>query len=142
MIEFSVLIIDDSEIDRYILSRQLKLVGIEKIFEYEDGSEALAFLSAYETNKAQYPDKFPPIVIFLDINMPLVGGFEFLEEYNKIRTSLGYEASVIMMYSSSEHPSEKEKALSYDFVIDFLVKGGFSPNELKAKILKVVENNQ
>lgn len=134
MKKMSVLIIDDSEIDRYILTRQLNEIGVDGIFECADGAEALTFLQEREKNQQAYPDKFPPVVIFLDINMPLVGGFEFLESFANIREELAYQSSVIMMYSSSEHPDEKAKALKYEYVTDYVVKGSVSAEQLKEKL--------
>ena len=38
-----------------------------------------------EENRAKHPQDYPPLVIFLDINMPLLNGFEFLEQFKPIR---------------------------------------------------------
>ena len=138
MKDVGILVIDDSEIDRYILVRQLKQAGISNVFEYSDGSHALAFLHEYEKNKQAYPDKFPPIVIFLDINMPLVGGFEFLESFEKLKDKYDFLKSIIVMYSSSDNPSDHDKAYSYDSVVDFLVKGQFTPDTVREKLEKLL----
>lgn len=134
MKQISALIVDDSEIDRYILKRQLKEVGVVDVFESDDGSSALKFLENYEENCKLHYKKFPPVVIFLDINMPIIGGFEFLEKFAELRKKLGLVSCVIMMYSSSERPEDKEKAASFDFVKDYLTKGEMSIEELKNKV--------
>lgn len=134
MKQISALIVDDSEIDRYILKRQLKEVGVVDVFESDDGSTALNFLENYEENCKLHYKKFPPVVIFLDINMPIIGGFEFLEKFAELRKKLGLVSCVIMMYSSSERPEDKEKAASFDFVKDYLTKGEMSIEELKNKV--------
>tara|TARA_R110002012_G_scaffold272480_3_gene458059 strand:- start:1413 stop:1829 length:417 start_codon:yes stop_codon:yes gene_type:complete len=118
-----VLIVDDSELDRYILRRQLRLIGVDKVEEKDDGSTALDYLRDYETNIRLLPDKYPPIVIFLDINMPKVNGFDFLKEFAVLRTQLALLSCVVVMYSSSERREDKERALKYEFVQRYLVKG-------------------
>ena len=110
MNKMSVLVVDDNEIDRYILSRQLKENGIEDIFEQNDGESALSFIAQHENNVRQYGDKYPPVVIFLDINMPIIGGFDFLEKFSTLREELSLESCVIMMYSSSEREEDKKKS--------------------------------
>ncbi|MEL6868389.1 MAG: response regulator [Pseudomonadota bacterium] len=136
MSEVSALIIDDDELDRYLLSRDLSKTGYDtKIFEASDGQEALDFLAAYEENKERHGRDFPPVVMFLDINMPRVDGFEFLTRFNEMRNADDdYEACVVMMFSSSERSDERQQALAHDFVVDFIVKGRTNPDELRLKI--------
>ena len=58
-----ILIVDDNEVDRYILKRLIKEAKLElTIFEKKDGQEALEFLENYEANRKEYPDGFPPIL--------------------------------------------------------------------------------
>lgn len=135
MKKINVLIVDDSEIDRYILTRHLNDIGINDIFQESDGESALAFLNNYDENKKKFGDDFPPVVIFLDINMPIIGGFEFLEKFKALRNEFDLNTCVIMMYSSSEREEDKEDALKYDFVKGYLTKGVFTQDELKEKVL-------
>lgn len=130
----NVLIIDDCELDRYILKRQLNELGVESIVEKDDGSTALEYLKDYDTKSKLYPDEFPPVIIFLDINMPNVGGFDFLEEFATMRTRSELASIVVCMYSSSERKEDKERALKFDFVEGFLVKGEVTKDFLDEKI--------
>ena len=50
MNNINVLIVDDSELDRYILRRQLTALGVQNIEEKDDGSSALAYLKDYDSN--------------------------------------------------------------------------------------------
>ena len=134
MKNISVLIVDDCRIDRYILKRQLKKIGNVEVIEKDDGSSALDFLENYEENRTLYGDNFPPIIIFLDINMPEIGGFEFLEKFAELRKRLALMSCVIMMYSSSERVEDKERAASFDFVKSYLTKGETDIEGLKQKI--------
>ena len=70
----SVLIIDDSEIERYMLSHQLKKIGVSEIVQKNDGTSGLEFLSNYTQNQQQYGANFPPAIIILDVNMQIMGG--------------------------------------------------------------------
>ncbi|MFK8051537.1 MAG: response regulator [Woeseiaceae bacterium] len=135
----TVLIVDDEELDRYLLTRDLAKTGFDaKIFECGDGEEALKFLTDYDENKQKHGDDFPPVLIFLDINMPRVNGFEFLTQFNDLRAQQNdYQSCVVMMFSSSERPEEHERALAHDFVVDFIIKGKTSSIELKEKIEKL-----
>lgn len=134
-----ILIIDDNEVDRYILKRLIKEANLDlTIFEKKDGQEALEFLENYEANRKEHPDGFPPILIFLDINMPRVNGIQFLEEFSKLRKVIEISSCVVMMFSSSERKEEKEVIMAHDFVKDYLVKGTFEATELKEKVLAVI----
>ena len=77
----SVLIIDDSEIERYLLSHQLQKIGVTEIVQKNDGTSGLAFLKDYAQNQQHYGINFPPAIIILDVNMPIMGGFEFLQKF-------------------------------------------------------------
>ena len=117
-----VLIVDDSEVDQF-LSR----IAIEEfdatieIIEAADGREALTMLKKMDAQ---------PDVIFLDINMPVMDGHEFLEEYSEV----GYQSSVVVMSSSEQ---EKDMACStlYPCVKQYLSKP--LDSESLAKIVRL-----
>ena len=139
MKKVSILIVDDSQDDRYLLKRQLKGTGLDiKVFEHKHGEDALNFFIAYDQNKRDYPDDFPPMIVFLDINMPIVDGFEFLEKFGPIRKQHNIQSSFIMMFTSSGRKEDKEKAFSYDYVKSYLTKGDFTDEQLKEEILKII----
>ncbi|MGB1800570.1 MAG: response regulator [Gammaproteobacteria bacterium] len=133
MSDKSILIVDDNEGDRYLLKRDIKKTEFSgHVFESENGKEALDFLTDFEKNKAEYKEKFPPTIIFLDINMPLIDGFEFLEKFSEIKKqSNDFDSIFIMMFSSSENQRDIEKANSYGFVKKYLIKGNYEIEELK-----------
>ena len=132
----SVLVIDDEELDRYLLGRDLQRAGIEaRLFEATDGEQGLDFMRRFDEGLEQYGDDYPPVLIFLDINMPRMDGFTFLERYAELReTEERIRSCVVMMFSSTERPDEVECALSYDFVRGFITKGQPSKDELRAMI--------
>jgi CheY-like chemotaxis protein len=62
------------------------------------------FLKNAEANKARLGDGFPPVVVFIDINMPRMNGFEFLDEFKKRRDeNEGYDTVVFLMVTSSDN---------------------------------------
>ncbi len=123
----TILIIDDSEIQRYLAERTIKkAMGSVCILHQSDGKEALKFLEELE----QRGKKNFPSIILLDINMPLMDGFDFLESFTKLKqTNESYGEIKIIMYSSSELWEEVERALAYDCVAGHISKA-LPPDEM------------
>lgn len=107
-----ILFVDDNEGDQFIC---LDLLESEcpnaKILQAYDGQEALEILESSE-NK--------PDLIILDINMPRMNGHEFLKNYSQ-RSNVN-RSSVVVMLTSSSQQEDRDKAMSYQCVIDFFTK--------------------
>ncbi|KZN61501.1 response regulator [Pseudoalteromonas luteoviolacea] len=133
MNKFSMMIIDDCEDDRYLLKRVINKLGIAtEIFEADNGETALNFLVDYDENAKKFKGDFPPLLIFLDINMPRMNGFEFLASFAKLRNgNPNYSSLVFTMFTSSAIEEDKQKARSYSFVKGFLNKGDLTPHSLE-----------
>lgn len=100
-----VLLIDDSESDNFIHSRLLKKENIaEEIVIKYSANEALDYLSTLVEKK--YPQ---PELIFLDINMPGMNGWEFLEHYEKLEIDQK-GGIVITMLTTSSSDTDRVKA--------------------------------
>lgn len=135
----SILIVDDSSSDRYLLTRDLQRIGLgDHIVEAADGVEAFEFLTAYEENRAESEGRTAPLLIFLDINMPRMNGLEFLERFAELRERRDdYTNVMVLMVSSSEHPDEQQIALHREFVSGFIVKGA-KPEDLREKVRRAL----
>ena len=113
----NVLLIDDSESDNFYHARKIQKMGItDNIHICYSGQEALDYLrSEFEGTHPQ------PTLIFLDINMPGMNGWEFLEEYEKLEVSQQGEV-VLTMLSNSIDVRDQEKAERYKSVRGYYSK--------------------
>ncbi len=92
----SVMVIDDNLIDLYIASRMItKNYFGKKVMQYSSAIEALKYLQENQENIPRLPD-----VIFLDIYMPGMSGFEFMKEYDKLSSPLKNLCKVFIISSS------------------------------------------
>jgi CheY-like chemotaxis protein len=113
---YSVLLIDDEEVDCLIFSKILFHVAPEiKMTQYLNGHAALKFL-----NELIILEDWPTH-IFVDINMPTMNGFEFIDEYLKIQESKGKHSNLFIL-SSSDSPTDIKRAERYQCISKFLIK--------------------
>ena len=114
---FHLCIIDDDDIYRFTIIQSAKFSKIEhKTSVFQNGEEAINFIKENQNS----PDALPNLIL-LDIDMPIMDGFQFLETYKTIGPNL-IEKIPIYMVSSSVDPEDVEKAKSYEFVVDYLYK--------------------
>jgi CheY-like chemotaxis protein len=110
-------IVDDDEIYTFLVKKtvaQTNLVGTIKVFE--NGLDAINFLKKNRANRDTLPE-----IILLDLSMPIMDGWEFLEEYSLLSPKLGIKITIYII-SSSISPYDIARAKSISFVTDFIIK--------------------
>ncbi len=111
-----VCIIDDDPIfvygTKFLLNHNSFFVS--DIIVFENGKEALENLLNLVNSKKKLPD-----VIFLDLNMPIMDGWEFLDNYVELPVDNKPKIYIVSSYMSSE---EIERAKNYDIVTQIIVK--------------------
>lgn len=120
----TVLLIDDDEPTNFINKKIIKSSGfVENIHVAQSGQEALNFLS-----RQDIPN---PEIIFLDINMPAMDGWEFLTQYKKL-TQTQKGNMLIVMLTTSLNPDDEMKAKEINEV------HGFNNKPLTVQMLKEI----
>lgn len=109
-----ILLVDDDQLNNLINTRIITKFSDYTVDAFTSGREGLKYLHACE------PELFPEI-IFLDINMPVMDGWEFLEEYEKFPQHLTQNTAVIMLTSSIDI-TDIEKSKQYRSVKEFMSK--------------------
>ena len=116
----SILLVDDNASLNMVNLRYIERLEIaQQVAEVRNGQEAVDFL-LHQNKYANGNPTFIPELIILDLNMPIMDGFEFLEKYQNIAPEL--QKSKIIVLSSSNREVEKEKALAYTAVEEYWVK--------------------
>ena len=107
------MLIDDNYIDNFVTRRILENGSFaEKVVVSQSATEAINSLKA---------GLVKPDVIFLDIRMPMMGGFEFLQEYDKLEIE-GKQTIKIFMLSSSLDPTDLKKSTNNKYITQFIHK--------------------
>lgn len=115
----TVLLIDDDEINNLICMKIIRKNDFAKNVETCLGAkQALNYLHDTLTGENEKP---LPDLIFLDINMPAMNGWDFLEQYEKI-PELNRKEIILVMLSSSMYVDDINRAKTYDSVSDYITK--------------------
>jgi len=112
-----VCVIDDDEIYIYLIKKSLAALDVEhSINAYANGLEALKGFKALIDQQQPIPE-----IIFLDINMPIMDGWEFLKGFKEIQALLPNQIPIYII-SSSIAAEDKEKAKKFPEIVDYLSK--------------------
>lgn len=115
-----ILCVDDDPITLMLCKKVIAKANFTgEIESAKDGVEALKFFDSLigdDPNTEDYPE-----LIFLDLNMPIMDGWEFLDEFSKNLTH-SFPKTKIIVLSSSVDPKDINKSKSYPMVLDFLPK--------------------
>jgi CheY-like chemotaxis protein len=114
------MLIDDNEIDNLINQKMIEAANItENIYTHTGAKSAIEFLKNME--KLDVAEKVLPDVIFLDIDMPLMDGFQFLDEFEKLAQSTKTKCKIVML-TSSINPQDFNRSKKYENVKLYLNK--------------------
>ena len=110
-------IIDDDQMYQLVMKRTIEQSGMVKdILQFYDGEEAINYFK----EKQQNPESLPELIL-LDINMPYMDGWQFLDEFIKIPFKGNYKR-IIYIVSSSSTTEDLNKAKEYEVVSGYHVK--------------------
>lgn len=113
----SVLLVDDDATTNFLNELMLRKMAVaDKLMVARNGKEALEALLEHCEN----PDSSCPTLVFLDIKMPVMDGFEFLEVYAQLPWAQ-QRATVIVILTTSLHARDTERAKRLH-VADFISK--------------------
>lgn len=110
-------IVDDDTTYTFLTELLIKKTNkVEHVMVFNDARKAIDSINENIQNNELLPE-----VIFLDLNMPIMDGWEFLNEFKTIKTRLEKKI-IIYIVTSSINPIDFEKAISTENVSDFIVK--------------------
>ena len=108
------MLVDDNHNDNFFHEREIKKIDIAtSVITKSSGIDALEYL---QSKKEPHTD-----LIFLDINMPGMNGWEFLEKYEQLDKEMQSRAIIIML-TTSGNPDDIARATTFEFVSDYITK--------------------
>ncbi len=127
------MLIDDNADDNFVHTRLIKKNDYADIvITKQTALEALEYLKSKKDNSKPPP---PPELIFLDINMPGMNGWEFLEEYKKLPKEF-QSHTIVVMLTTSDNPADMMKAKLFNEISEFNTKP-----LTKEMLEKILENH-
>ncbi len=115
-----VCIIDDDRVYVNLVSKVIELRKLSKeIMIFKNGKEAIDFFRQHADKEID--GQQVPKIILLDLNMPIMDGWEFLEEYTEIKTRIATDIELFVV-SSSINPRDINRAKAIEEVSDYIVK--------------------
>lgn len=112
-----VAIIDDDRVFQKLTGMKIERRSLaRKVLLFSDGEQAINFLEEKAGEVSELPD-----IILLDLNMPVMDGWDFLEAFVKLRPSLGKRVTLFVA-TSSVNPEDLRRAQQISAVSDYVVK--------------------
>jgi len=112
-----IMLVDDNADDNFYHERVINKFNHSTVVITKDsGLAALEHLSSKNETLNNKPD-----LIFLDINMPGMNGWEFLKEYSKLDKKMQSKLIIIML-TTSDNPDDESRAKNLSFVSDYITK--------------------
>ncbi|WP_207532483.1 response regulator [Desertivirga arenae] len=109
-------IIDDDQLFQFTIKKVLQSTElVDRVLQFGDGESALSFFR----NNWGYQEKLPD-VIFLDLNMPILNGWQFLEEFIKFEQL--DKSITVYICTASANPKDLEMFKRFNGVTGYLLK--------------------
>ena len=113
----AAMVIDDSAMERFLAERVIRnAMFADEVICFNSPLEGLAYLNTLGNDPARFPD-----VLFVDIHMPLMNGFQFLDEFQHFSNEIKQHCKIVMC-SSSIATEDEVRIQKYPTVSKFLTK--------------------
>ena len=110
-----IAIVDDDTIFQFTTKVKIEKLGLsDDIQIFNDGEEIYNFLK--DAGESELPD-----ILLLDINMPIVDGWDFLALYEQLDEAIKNRIKIFML-SSSINPVDLEKAQAHPHIVEYVTK--------------------
>jgi CheY-like chemotaxis protein len=128
---YRIILVDDDEVDNYLHKHLIEDLGVaQQVSICKDGNEALNYIRSLIQEEA--PETVTPELILLDINMPIMDGFQFLEEVQ----TFNRKSFLIVILSSSNHMMDIQKAAEHK--VDYFITKPLTIEKFKKMLERVV----
>ncbi len=115
-VNLNILLIDDSEAVNFVHAKLFRNLCVSGSIEVkENGQEAIDYLEK-SIEQGSFPD-----LIFLDINMPVMDGWQFLDSF-EMKFKNDHKKVILFMVTTSQNPDDKSRSTHYDSVTGFMIK--------------------
>lgn len=121
----NLFIVDDDEVDRYLIARIAAKSQLDiNIREFSSGHEFLDSLANSDSDVRQCLAARLPVLIFIDINMPVMTGFELVDACCHVIEQENVVADLmsVLICSSSDHPQDRNAAEQRELICGYVVK--------------------
>jgi CheY-like chemotaxis protein len=112
-----VAIIDDDRVFQKITWMKITRKNYaRKVLMFSDGDQAMRFIEENTSNTEELPD-----IILLDLNMPVMDGWDFMDAFVKLRPRIGKKITIFVA-TSSVNPEDQRRAVEVSAVTDYVIK--------------------
>ena len=111
----NIFLVDDDNIYQFTAKKTLESMGLSKhVSIFPDGEKAISFIKQHLSDPETLPD-----IIFLDINMPVMDGWQFVDEFQRLDLP---KKIALYMVSSSVDENDMKRSKDYQVIDDYIIK--------------------